>query len=97
MNENERRTMNELRAEVQDMLDLFTFGPVDDGLLKQVKTQLNTMLRKKQHERKIDDYKVVCDETNNPMAGDITVDVIVRVEPMTEFIYLPITLTQSTK
>ena len=92
---NARRTIQYIKGQTEDILHQFLFEPNDVSTRQTIETHLGIMLRNLPNylPSYIQDYNVVCDETNNtPIridAGTLYVDMLVKFNRSIDYIHIP--------
>ena len=99
MNDNEQKVVDNLKERLETIMTSFLFKPYDMAM-EEATTSVNQMLAEELVLEHIYDYAVVCDKSNNPPTeqknGMLKLDICVKVEPIGEFIFIPILLHGTT-
>lgn len=87
------RTLKYVKKAISEAIDAKLFEPNDKITRDQIASQIGTVLESLQMRKGIEDYSVICDETNNSTAqiehGELNVDVMIKHRGHPDFIHLP--------
>ena len=93
---NVSRLVSYMRRQLDLMSKPFIFEPNDELTRNEVKGVIDSFCNELMAKRALNDYLVVCDETNNTAAridrNELYVDVAIEPVKALEFIYIPVRL-----
>ena len=98
-NVNVKRLVDQIKSDLQPVLEQSLFEPNDRITRDQLRNNISEYLESVKQRKGINDYCVVCDETNNTPKridnNELYIDLAIKPSTPIEFIYVPIKVISS--